>query len=82
MLRDQNDKIEKQVYDTSPWQLEKLVPLEVKKGSVIVLHGLLPHMSKENLSAHSRHAYTLHVMSKHDRFAEDNWLRLVKPSNS
>ncbi len=79
MLRDQNDKIEKHVYDTTPWELEKLVPLEVKKGSIIVLHGLLPHMSKENHSPHSRHAYTLHFMSKQDRFAHDNWLRLINP---
>lgn len=81
MLRDTNNGIQTQVYDSTPWDADKLVPLEVEKGSVIVLHGLLPHMSKENLSARSRHAYTLHFMSQHDRFAEDNWLRLVKPSS-
>ena len=38
------------------------MPLEVKKGSLILLHGLLPHRSFENRSSHSRHAYTLHLI--------------------
>ena len=39
-----------------------LVPLEVPKGTLVVLHGLLPHWSAPNRSARSRHAYTLHVI--------------------
>lgn len=65
------------VYDPTPWDLEKMHPLPVKRGSLIVLHGLLPHMSKENKSSHSRHAYTLHLMSANDRYAADNWLQLA-----
>jgi len=63
------------VYDESPWPEDQLVPLEVSKGSLILLHGLLPHRSYENKSAHSRHAYTLHVISGRAHYASDNWLQ-------
>lgn len=74
-LRDKNDNVRTDVYDQTPWELEKMIPLEVKRGSVIVLHGLLPHMSKENTSSKSRHAYTLHVISGNHEYSEENWLQ-------
>jgi phytanoyl-CoA hydroxylase len=63
------------VFDESPWPEDLLVPLEVSKGSLILLHGLLPHRSYENKSKHSRHAYTLHVISGRAQYPEDNWLQ-------
>lgn len=63
------------VSNSSPWPEEKLVPLEVRKGSLIILSGLLPHKSLANRSAKSRHAYTLHVISADSRFPETNWLQ-------
>lgn len=63
------------VYDESPWPEGRLVPLEVTKGSLILLHGLLPHRSYENKSPHSRHAYTLHVISGRAHYPADNWLQ-------
>ena len=57
------------------WAMEHLVPLEVSKGTLIVLHGLLPHLSRQNTSLRSRHAYTLHVISGDVEYAEDNWLQ-------
>jgi phytanoyl-CoA hydroxylase len=63
------------VIDASPWDDSKLVPLEVKKGALIVLHGLLPHMSQANRSDKSRHAYTLHVTSQKSEYPESNWLQ-------
>lgn len=74
-LRNKNNQTSVEVYDNTPWPLDKMVPLEVSRGSVIVLHGLLPHMSKENTSSHSRYAYTLHVMSGDHEYATDNWLQ-------
>jgi phytanoyl-CoA hydroxylase len=71
----QANQIEMLVYDDTPWHLDKMIPLEVSRGSLIILHGLLPHMSKENLSPQSRHAYTLHLMPATSTFAADNWLR-------
>jgi len=64
-----------QVLDDSVWPTEELQPLEVKRGSLIVLHALLPHMSHANRSARSRHAYTLHVMDRDCYYPPDNWLQ-------
>ena len=64
-----------EVIDDAQWPEEKLRPLEVKKGSVIILHGLLPHLSRENRSPRSRHAYTLHVIDASTLYSKDNWLQ-------
>ena len=64
-----------ETFDTSPWAEEELIPLEVKKGSLIVLNGLLPHRSLENRSPKSRHAYTLHIISGDSHYPSDNWLQ-------
>ena len=64
-----------EVFDDTPWPDENLQPLEVKKGTLIVLHGLLPHLSRENRSSKSRHAYTLHVIDASSDYPEVNWLR-------
>ena len=61
--------------DESPWPEGELVPLEVEKGTLIVLHPLLPHLSRENRSPKSRHAYTLHVIDEVAQYPPDNWLR-------
>lgn len=64
-----------EIFDQTPWPEEKLQPLEVKKGTLIVLHPLLPHLSRENRSSRSRHAYTLHVIDASAHYPEDNWLQ-------
>lgn len=64
-----------EVFDRSPWPEEKAVPLEVEKGTVIVLNGLLPHLSRENRSSRSRHAYTLHVIDASSEYPASNWLQ-------
>jgi phytanoyl-CoA hydroxylase len=64
-----------EVYDSTPWNLDGRVPLEVKKGGLVVLHGRVPHMSEANLSDKSRHAYTLHVIDGTSDYPEDNWLQ-------
>lgn len=75
MIRTKQDEIQLIQYDKSPFDLNAMVPLEVKKGSLIVLHGLFPHMSHENKSAKSRHAYSIHMASRASEYAEDNWLK-------
>lgn len=57
------------------WPEGKLEPLEVRQGTLIVLHGLLPHKSLPNRSANSRHAYTLHAISRDSLYPADNWLQ-------
>lgn len=74
-FRSANDKMEFKMLDAEPWPEAELIPLEVTKGSLIVLHGLLPHRSLENRSAKSRHAYTLHVIGGNAHYATDNWLQ-------
>jgi len=64
-----------EVFDSSPWPEERLVPLEVKKGSLIILNGLLPHKSLANRSSESRHAYSLHVINRNSSYPENNWLQ-------
>jgi phytanoyl-CoA hydroxylase len=64
-----------EVLDESEWPLDRLVPLEVPRGALIVLHGLLPHLSKANRSPRSRHAYSLHLMDAGSLYPSDNWLR-------
>lgn len=60
--------------DDTPWPDGPRVALEAKKGSLVVLHGLLPHFSGPNLSDKSRHAYTLHVIEGAASYPADNWL--------
>jgi phytanoyl-CoA hydroxylase len=53
----------------------ELVPLEVPAGTMVVLHGLLPHWSDINRSPNSRHAYSLHCISAAAEYPAWNWLR-------
>ena len=51
------------------------IALEAKAGTLVLLHGALPHYSAANRSAKSRYAYTLHAISGAARYPEDNWLQ-------
>jgi phytanoyl-CoA hydroxylase len=64
-----------EIFDTEPWPEDQLVPLEVSKGSLILLNGLVPHRSFENRSPRSRHAYTLHLIGAGANYPADNWLQ-------
>jgi phytanoyl-CoA hydroxylase len=61
--------------DTTPFPADEGVPLEAKKGTLVVLNGLLPHWSAPNTSDRSRHAYTLHVIDGAADYPADNWLQ-------
>jgi phytanoyl-CoA hydroxylase len=58
-----------------PTPPDELVPLEVPTGTLVVLHGLLPHWSGPNRSDLSRHAYTLHVIDGRAAYPASNWLQ-------
>jgi phytanoyl-CoA hydroxylase len=64
-----------ELIDDVTWAEDEVRPLEVRKGSLIALHPLLPHLSRENRSERSRHAYTLHVIDASVRYPETNWLQ-------
>ncbi|MET3116521.1 phytanoyl-CoA hydroxylase [Undibacterium sp. GrIS 1.8] len=62
--------------DAMPWPDDSTaVPLEVKAGSLVCFHGLLPHYSAPNRSAVSRHAYTLHVTDGRTVYSPKNWIQ-------
>lgn len=61
--------------DETPWPEDAKVPLEAKAGTLIILHGCLPHLSGANRSAKSRHAFTLHAISGKSDYPSDNWLK-------
>ena len=50
-------------------------PLEADTGTLVVLHGRLPHLSHENKSAASRYAYALHLIDGDSTYPDDNWLQ-------
>lgn len=54
------------------------VPLEVKKGSCILIDGEVVHQSERNLSALSRFIYTFHMidLQKGTTYSEKNWLQM------
>lgn len=58
----------------SEWSAES-VALPAPKGTLILLHGKLPHQSSANRSKKSRHAYTLHVIDGACDYPQDNWLQ-------
>lgn len=78
-VRTANGRMEFQTFDEEPWPEKELVPLEVKKGSLILLNGLLPHRSFENRSPRSRHAYTLHLIHADANYSSENWLQRSEP---
>lgn len=61
--------------DASPWLGARPAHLEVRRGTLVVLHGLLPHASAPNRSPRPRHAYALHVIDGRAAYAADNWLQ-------
>jgi phytanoyl-CoA hydroxylase len=61
--------------DATPFPDTELVCLAVKQGTLILLHGLLPHLSGANHSPHSRHAYALHILDGGSEYPNNNWLK-------
>ncbi|MGE0872428.1 MAG: phytanoyl-CoA dioxygenase family protein [Kofleriaceae bacterium] len=64
-----------EMFDDRPLPEHDMIPLEVAKGTCVVLHGLLPHKSGPNRSARSRHAYSVHVIDGTASYRADNWLQ-------
>ena len=69
-------RLQTQPLDDTPWPaMARAVPLPVPAGTLVVLHGLLPHYSAPNRSGVSRLAYSLHVTDGRARYSELNWLQ-------
>ena len=79
-LRYTDDSTELKTLNDMPWpDDDDAKPLVVKKGTLVVFNGLLPHFSAPNLSDKSRHAFTLHITCGNTKYAKENWLQ-TKPS--
>jgi len=61
--------------DATPWPAIPPAALEARRGTLVVLHGLLPHASAPNRSGRPRHAYALHLIDGYAEYAADNWLQ-------
>jgi phytanoyl-CoA hydroxylase len=70
-----NGMLVTETLDPTPYPAGPKVALNAPKGSLVLLHGLLPHWSGPNRSERSRHAYTLHVIEGAARYPADNWLQ-------
>jgi phytanoyl-CoA hydroxylase len=64
-----------EVFDAEPFADAGQLPLEAAAGTLVLLHGLLPHRSGHNSSDRSRHAYSVHVVEAAAHYPDDNWLR-------
>ncbi len=53
---------------------EGVAPLIAPKGTLVILHGLVPHKSAPNRSDKSRHAYAVHMVDGTAKWSEDNWI--------
>ncbi len=62
--------------DKTPWPgRDEAIAVEVPAGSIVIFHDHMPHYSSQNLSPHSRHAFTLHVAESSAKWSETNWLQ-------
>ena len=75
-VRSADDIVTMERLDSMPWPDESTaVAVEVSAGSLVVMHGLLPHYSAPNRSPFSRLAYTLHVTDARSVYSPRNWLQ-------
>jgi phytanoyl-CoA hydroxylase len=62
------------------FDLTGAVPLEIPKGSMVILHGAVVHYSEHNHSDKSRQAYSVHYVEGGEgfEFSKKNWLQRPK----
>ncbi len=73
-FRDIGGRLQMEELDPTPLP-DCTLPLPVPAGTLIVLHGRLPHASSPNTSRSSRLAATLHVIDGACSYPQDNWLQ-------
>ena len=75
----QGEELVTRTLDRTPWPATEPVALEARRGTLVVLHGLLPHASAPNRSERPRRAYALHLIDGTARYLADNWLQRDMP---
>lgn len=71
----ENGNLKPKIEGEEPFSTEGAIPLEMKRGSLLLIHSNLPHKSNRNTSNLSRLAYTFHMMDLACDFPEENWLQ-------
>lgn len=62
--------------DTAVYPAEKWVSAEVKKGTLVLIHGDVVHASTHNHSDKSRYIYTCHLIERDGTtYPKENWLQ-------
>ncbi len=69
------DSTATEVFDDTPYPIERAVSIEAKRGTLVLLDGALPHWSDVNRSDQPRQAYTLHIIDGAAEWDEQNWLQ-------
>ena len=70
-FRDINPNLE---YDTEKHDKD-YIPIEMKAGSVILIHGHFVHRSYKNLSEKPRDAFAIHIIEDSSKWSKMNWLQ-------
>ena len=72
-----NEGTEFQPLELVEWDLKDAKPLEIPKGSLVILHAAVVHYSEGNTSPNARHAYSIHVVDGKEgvSYPKDNWLQ-------
>lgn len=74
-FRERDGVLATETLDATPWPSDTRVDLSTPAGTLVILHGLLPHGSAANRSDRPRHAYALHIVDGTSRLSPDNWLK-------
>ena len=70
-----DDTFKTEVLDDTPWPDHLKLPAEAATGTMVIFDGRAPHLSSQNTSEKSRHAYTLHIIDQNCHYPSDNWLQ-------
>jgi phytanoyl-CoA hydroxylase len=54
----------------------ELLPVDIPKGSLVIIDGAVVHSSDGNSSPFPRNAYTFHVIEGSSQYLKDNWLQI------
>ncbi len=60
--------------ENASYDEKEFISAPVSKGSLVLLHGDVVHMSTQNTSAVSRNIYTFHIIEAYQsKYLENNW---------
>ena len=74
LFRDVDGVLVMEELDDTPFG-EADAALTARKGTLVLLHGRVPHRSSANISNTSRHAFALHVIEGSAHYPAENWLQ-------